>query len=387
MSIEQELKEQFEQLERETVSDSFGGDSFGGRAPAFAFKPIMKQLGTQMARLSPQPADDLKTLKGRMSPRCFKYAMECLGRFAFCIELTNLNITSTKMKTRWVSGSITKTRQGTFENYEGNFTPGEDERSAIFNECYSIFEKCINLLVNSDVHIYLINEFSDGKKRGTPYEAVFTYIDPQANLVHEANNIRLVNTDDAFWLTKARPIIQPVISRNPNDEKTKCAEKISTKCYKTDRSQTGEVQTNRAKRWECLEMDFQHATIEECWSVERKLLSDLAHFEGFPNDARQSLIQLGLFGQQDTTLCPITLEPLIFDELLGGGGHGESKFQVGHMLPLKAEGRHEGDNISWISNDGNRIQGSLNIRETRQMLIGIFERMGELGLLNDIKTA
>ena len=71
-----------------------------------------------------------------------------------------------------------------------------------------------------------------------------------------------------------------------------------------------------------------------------------------------------------------------FDAILGGGSHGESTFQVGHMLPLKNGGRHSGDNIEWISDDGNRIQGSLNISDTRTMLQGIFERMSEKGLLD-----
>ena len=132
-----------------------------------------------------------------------------------------------------------------------------------------------------------------------------------------------------------------------------------------------------------MNIDFQHASIEECWSVEKKLLSDVAHFQGFPEDAQQQLISSGLFGQQDVTVCPITLKPMIFQELLGGGGHGESRFQVGHMMPLKAGGRHVGENIEWISNDGNRIQGSLNVQETRDMLLDIFRRMDEKGLIED----
>jgi len=130
-----------------------------------------------------------------------------------------------------------------------------------------------------------------------------------------------------------------------------------------------------------LAIDFQHASIEECWSVERKLLSDLAHFDGFPIVSRQRLIDTGLFSGQNLTLCPITLKPMVFADLLGGGAHGESKFQVGHMMPLKSNGRHQGENVEWISNDGNRIQGSLNIQDTRNMLSGIFSRMKGQGLI------
>lgn len=383
MNIKQAIKQQFEVLEAETVSNSFGGVKVEGKAPTFAFKPIMHSLGSNKEHCELQLRNMLSELEEKMSDRCFKYTLECLGRFSFCIELTNLAITSTKMKTRWVTGRITKTRPGTFENYEGNFEPGQDERASSFEDCFEVMFKCLELLTNSNEHIALMESFAQTKKRGTPYESVFTYIDKMQNPVHHAGNIRLVATENASWLVRARPIIQPVLKKDFGNKDTKVIEKIATKCYKTDRSQTGEVQTNRAKRWECLNIDFQHSTIEQCWSVERKLLSDVAHFEGFPEQARQKLIDAGLFGAQTTTLCPITLKPMVFEALLGGGGHGESTFQVGHMMPLKAGGVHEGDNIEWISNDGNRIQGSLNIQDTREMLKGIFERMVEHGLIRN----
>lgn len=381
MPVQQELQQRFETLELNTVSDSFGGISIEGRAPVFAFKPIMHWLVEQANELAAPISDDLNALKDNMSRRCFKYTMECLGRFAFCIELTNLSITSTKMKTRWVPGLIIKILPGTFENYEGNFLPGEDERSSSFNECFLILCRCISLLSSSNQHHDLMNEFCNGAKRGTPYEAIFTYCDINLNPLHTVDNIRLVNVEDANWLVNARPIIRPTLRIDADGNQTKCINKIATKCYKTDRSQTGEMQTNRAKRWECLAIDFQHASIEECWSVERKLLIDLAHFEGFPDRFRQELINSELFGDQGPTLCPITLKPMVFADLLGGGVHGESKFQVGHMTPLKSGGRHQGENIEWISNDGNRIQGSLNIQDTRQMLSDIFDRMKEHGLI------
>ncbi|MEZ8288905.1 hypothetical protein [Vibrio sp. 10N.237.312.B06] len=381
MYIKDELQQKFEELERRTVSDSFGGEAIEGRAPVFAFKPIMHWAAYNHGRFEEPLSRNLDAIKNSMSAKCFKYTMECLGRFAFCIELTNLSITSTKMKTRWVLGRITKTRQGTFENFEGDFSPGQDERSSTFNECYSIFNKCIQLLANSASHRDMMDKLSDQKRSGTPYESVFTYLDQSLGAVHIASNIRLVELTDIEWLITARPLIKPSLRIDADGNKTKCVEKIATKCYKTDRSQTGEVQTNRAKRWECLNVDFQHATIEECWSVERKLLNDVAHFRGFPMVVKEKLIQSGLFGEQGYTLCPITLKPMIFEDLLGGGGHGESQFQVGHMMPLKAGGNHEGDNIEWISNDGNRIQGSLNIQETREMLAGIFERMSEKELI------
>ena len=46
MNIKQAVKQQFEDLEANTVSNSFGGQKVDGKAPTFAFKPIMHNLGT-----------------------------------------------------------------------------------------------------------------------------------------------------------------------------------------------------------------------------------------------------------------------------------------------------------------------------------------------------
>jgi hypothetical protein len=55
--------------------------------------------------------------------------------------------------------------------------------------------------------------------------------------------------------------------------------------------------------------------------------------------------------------------------------HGKASYQVGHMNPLKAgesaEFRHHRANISWITADGNRIQGHLTLKETRKLLLRI----------------
>ncbi|MFC2057611.1 hypothetical protein ACFLR6_01595 [Campylobacterota bacterium] len=382
MPIKQELKNRFETLESTTVSGSFGGGIIAGRAPIFAFKPIIMWYGDdQIDNLEEPLSSNLNELKSIMTEQGFKYTLECLGRFSFCIELTNLSITSTKMKTRWVSGRIIKTLPNSYSNYEGTFAPGVDKRSNTFDACHEIFSKCVILLKNSVQHRLIMEKLACQANRGTAYEMVFTYINPELELVHQENNIRLVHLHDIDWLVKARPIIQPTIRFDLNRKRTKINEKIATKCYKTDRSQTGEVQTNRAKRWECLVEDFQHATIEQCWSVERKLLADLSNFEGFPEDTKQLLRSAMLMGDDVPTLCPITFEPMVYVDLLGGGGHGESEFQIGHMYPLKAGGVHQGDNVEWISNNGNRIQGSLSVPETRELLKGIFTRMAAEGLI------
>ncbi|WP_291317146.1 hypothetical protein [Desulfuromonas sp.] len=368
MPFSDELRAQLEESERVSVSDSFGGPALGGRAPDFRFADIVDWIIAQDNNGAEQVHGYINRLGLRLNRAELKYVVSSLFRFSFLIELTNLGINSTKMKTRWVRGEIIKTRPNSFENYRGEFSPGHDERSVPFQECLGIFTEALRLLTTSNGHVDMLRGFSSRDSRGTPYESALTYVDNDLDPLHVAANIRLVHTADPSWLISARPIFREILTSKNRD-------KIATKCYKTDRAQTGEVQTNRAKRWECLKMDYQHATLEECWSVERRLLQDLAHFDGFPIQARQQLIQSGLFGQQVGTVCPITLLPMDFSRFQGAATHGESRFQVGHMHPLKAGGSHDGNNIAWISNDGNRIQGDLDIAEVQSLLRGIFQRM------------
>ncbi len=63
--------------------------------------------------------------------------------------------------------------------------------------------------------------------------------------------------------------------------------------------------------------------------------------------------------------------------------HGKSKFQVGHLNLLKAldidgANGHTAGNISWISENGNRIQGSLSIDEVDALLRRTYHNRPEL---------
>jgi hypothetical protein len=375
MLSKQDLRAQLEALEASTVSDSFGAPSLGGRAPDFNFSPILAAVTLNAETIDVNLSSALRRISEQGFDDVMEYIVKSAGRFAFCIELTNLKITSTKNKTRWMEAKIVKTKPGTFQNYQGWFRPSEDPRSSTFDECFELFVTALTALSKSVKHLNILRFLSTNKHRGIPYESVFTYCDFNNSRIHLANNFRLVEVKHIEWLIKARPIFHSVLRTDSTGKLTKVVEKIKTKSYKTDRSQTGEVQTNRAKRWECISLDFQHASLEECWSVERKLLEDICNFEQFPADKKIEILNLGLIASVEVSRCPITLKKLNFNDLLAGGEHGESKFQVGHLEPLKSGGRHCGSNIAWISDDGNRIQGSLSIHETQTMLKEIFSRM------------
>lgn len=67
--------------------------------------------------------------------------------------------------------------------------------------------------------------------------------------------------------------------------------------------------------------------------------------------------------------------------------HGNSNFQVGHLNPLKLDDPnslifgHTPENISWISKDGNRIQGDMSLKETRNLLIRITRNYEDEGFV------
>lgn len=365
--LQDELKRKLEEEELRTVSDSFGGTSLGGKAPSYSISSIADWLITRASEL-----EEIVPLLEKFDNQEFRYVIQCLIRFSFLIELTNLKISSTKLKTRWLAGKIIKTNPTNFTNYSGSFEPGEDQRASSFDNCFEVFKKtCI--LIKSEKNINIIKKLCNQQSRSVSYEFIIKYINLDLPSIHNKDNITVTNFQDLEWLVKVRP----VLNKNLLDNTLK---KIKTKSYKTDRAQTGEEQTNRAKRWECLKSDFQQATIEECWSVERKLYEELINFEFFPQHIITLINELGIQGfiTDDFTKCPVTLEKLSYRDFCTQSAHGESKFHVGHLTPLKRNGRHIGENIAWITNDGNRIQGDLTLEETRDLIKKIYEKYSPL---------
>lgn len=153
--------------------------------------------------------------------------------------------------------------------------------------------------------------------------------------------------------------------------------KIQVKTYLTDRVLTGTHKTNREKRWETHPASVHYAFRRDCLEIEHVLMKQLCHFSGFPANIRDQLRARQLIdGSSGDFRCPVTLEPLSFEEFeaeIHNPVQGKSSFQVGHLNPLKAQNDdprsgHTAQNISWVSANGNRIQGSLSLNETRAMI-------------------
>lgn len=379
MTFEQDLYDLLTNHEKATVSDSFGGSKLGtNKAPNFSVSTMAKELLVIVQRYSnhniSRKVKLLDEVFRNQSKGLVNFSSKFLNliqriiRFSFLIELTNLSISSTKMKTRWFPGEINKGLGNTTQKQF--FQPGNDPRSVTFDECLKIFEKVTDILTSEiqDVEFFkfLKNLLKD--KYGVPYQFIFSYADVNKDPIHTADNIKLVINPDIIWLINARPIINASLEKNLSD-------KIRVKSYLSDRSLTGKDKTNRAKRWEILPDDYQFSSLENCWSVEKKLIESLIHFENFPQEVFDQLVSKGLISSSKSiATCPVTLENFCFDAINTKSEHGKAEYQVGHLLPLKKKGIHEGQNISWQSYIGNRIQGDLSLDEVNVILDKIFEK-------------
>ena len=284
------------------------------------------------------------------------------------------------MKTRWLAGKIKMPQPDSFEPIDGTFEPGNDPRAATFDECAKIFAKACNIVcdhVDQDYSLRaVLKDLRDNSR--VPYEFPLTYLNHHHTQVHTSSNIKWVVNEDLKWLLKARGILRSASGASREAIRAIEKSKFEVKLFKTDRALTGKDKANRAKRWEVLEGDFQHSSLEDCWSAERKLTTGLVNFMGFPAALRGAFARQGLVKPDSTpTVCPVTLEALSFDDLAQtvlNTTIGVSEYQIGHLLPLKRDGRHDGDNICWQSANGNRIQGDLSIEETYQLLDQIATR-------------
>jgi len=384
MAFLDELRDLFERQERETVGNAFGGPSVTARSNYSITSIRDLILGFAPFNGTSEPERALRRAGGLFPRRTLSLVVANLVRFSYLIELTNITVGSTKMKTRWVPGLILMPQEGSFEPIRGSFEPGNDPRAATFEECTNIFAVACDTLceqVRSDHGIIgFINDLNGSRR--VPYEFPFTYKNATAEPVHTMDNICWCVNDDIRWLLKARLIIDSATGENSAALAEIKKSKIQVKIYKTDRSLTGKDKTNRAKRWEVLAGDFQHATITQCWSAERKITSDLVLFSSFPDEIKAQFISRGLISEdQEVTRCPVTFEPLDYPSLARAVlnyTHGVSDYQIGHLHPLKRGGIHDGSNVCWQSADGNRIQGPLTIEETGTLLDQIFERRTEL---------
>ncbi|MBI4327229.1 MAG: hypothetical protein HY674_18490, partial [Chloroflexi bacterium] len=213
----------------------------------------------------------------------------------------------------------------------------------------------------------------------SPHEFPLDYDSKDIVPIHCVKNLRLLREPDYLRLLKIR---QSLLDSKLNPDFQLFAhilDKVRVQSYLTDRALTGDFKTNREKRWEAHPGSPQFAFRRDCLAVELELIDQLVRFTSFPSGTIRYLQSVGLLTDvSKVARCPVTLDPLDFELLaqeVTDPTHGKSAYQVGHLNPLKAgdseEFRHHRANISWITEDGNRIQGHLTLKETRELLLRI----------------
>ncbi|MDP3001933.1 MAG: hypothetical protein Q8N38_02245 [Bacteroidales bacterium] len=318
----------------------------------------------------------LKELESHFKPSIAKHILQSITRFSFYIEpVKQPKIESTKFAVRWSE------------------TLNYDPRQCSFEDCLAIFEKLIKELLSNitvEENINLLRIISNHTL--IAYELNIDYITRiQHKSIHTIDNIGFFWGDVFNQVYSLRKYLL-----NPHNHSfigffSETYGKIAVKSFLTDRVLTGAHKTNREKRWECHPDSVHFALRKDCLAIEAKLINQICHFEGFPQELKELLTKDNVITfNDDVTRCPITLDPISFDKFhneILHPTHGKSSFQVGHLHPLKsieenAFSGHSKENISWISSEGNRIQGELSVHETRELIFRIISNYRSAGLID-----
>lgn len=347
-------------LESETAKKRFNMNS--------VFRSVVDS-GSVLEPLSRYPG-----IQAALGERTASHVLKGVLRATFLIELVKLpKVETTKFEVRWTQ-RLDRT----------------DPRHADFDECLLILDRLMTDLeeaTHSEDNRELLKLFQ--ARNLLPYEIPLDYLERRLEgRFHCSDNMSWAFDDLPRRVLKLRSfLLDPDL--NPHvDLFSDVYEKIKVKTYLTDRVLTGDHKTNREKRWETHPASVHFALRRTCLEIEHTLLIQLCRFQGFPDDLAGKLEGAALIPSPDVPFrCPITMEPLSFAQLereVLDPEHGKASFQVGHLNPLKAvsddpHSGHTADNISWISSDGNRIQGHLSLEDTHDMIRRIYANYEQFG--------
>jgi hypothetical protein len=360
------------------LEDLTGRKRFSGRAMYERANPI---LLTHKPRL-------VASMREKLGESNYRYIINGLLRNVFLIELVNDDISSTKMEVRW---TLKESRGKKQENFDQS-----DPRFCEFEGCLKILLELLKELQASieDTQITRLLELFQ-RYNMLPYDIPVDYLhspitDKSLSHIHCLKNVQWIWGEKFRKILKLREILlSPDKNRKSRLFSSILKDKIKVKTYLTDRVQTGEHKTDREKRWEVHPESVHFAFRRDCIEIEYRLIDQLCHFEGFPSDLFSLLKEEDIMVDGPATTCPVTQNPFSFVEFekeIESRVHGKSNFQVGHLNPLKlssvglASG-HTPQNISWLSADGNRIQGDLSLKETRELLERIHRNYVDQGII------
>ena len=317
----------------------------------------------------------MTSVRQKLGESNYRYVLNGLLRNVFLIELVNDNISSTKMEVRWTVKESGGKKQEKFDQ--------SDARFSTFEDCLKILLKLLKEL-QAAIEDYQIARLLKLYQRYNmlPYEIPLDYLhspitDNSLSHIHCPKNVQWIFGEKYRKTLKLREILlSPDKNTKPRLFSSILKDKIKVKTYLTDRVQTGEHKTDRDKRWEVHPESVHFAFRRDCIENEYRLIDQLYHFEGFPSDVFSLLKEEGIMVDEQVFRCPVTQNPFSFVEFekeIESRVHGKSNFQVGHLNPLKlssvglASG-HTPQNISWLSANGNRIQGDLSLKQIRELL-------------------
>lgn len=330
------------------------------RAGRFSEPSLHPQL--ENLRSLPNASKLAAKLQAFLTPAEVETVQRRLVRASFLIEPVNDDVTSTKYDVHW-SNRL-----------------GGDPRAASFDVCLAIHESLCGAVAEAVADAVYCEELKLALAWDlSPHEFPVDYESKTVSPIHTVANLRILRDTDYLRLLKIRrSLLDPKL--NPDRKLFQnLFGKILVKSYLTDRAQTGDFKTNREKRWEAHPQSPQFALRRDCFAVELELVDQLFRFQHFPSGIILYLQGTGVpIDAGKVARCPVTLDPLDFEVLaqeVADPVHGKAAYQVGHLNPLKAgagtEFRHHKKNISWITADGNRIQGHLTLKETRKLLLRI----------------
>lgn len=352
----------------------------------FSGREMYQRIHGVLTSYSPASAM-LTSIREKLGESTYQYTVTGLVRNVFLIELVNDEISSTKMEVRWAKKESRGKKQEKFDNSDPRFCP--------FKGCVEIWLKMVSELYSSVSNVGVVNLLKLYENYNLlPYEIPLDYADSPTkdkslSSIHCLKNVFWV-WDEKYQRTLR--LREMLLNSGQNNKahlfSSILKDKIKVKTYLTDRVQTGKHKTNREKRWEVHPDSVHFAFRRSCLEIEHRLISQLCHFEGFPPDIFNMLKKEKLITDLGKTFrCPVTLNSLSFagfEKEVLSPFHGKSDFPVGHLNPLKLvtddpTSGHTAENISWFSANGNRIQGSLSLKETRELIRQIWRNYEKYG--------
>jgi hypothetical protein len=187
--------------------------------------------------------------------------------------------------------------------------------------------------------------------------------------LHEAKNIG--------WLRPPTEIIAVRTFLAQKDVPGSLLNKVQLKAYSTDKQTMPPFFSNRDYRWATWVESPQFASRTDCRGVELQLLAQILEFVDAPRlsdeERRQVEHHLGRELVLNSCHCPITGDPLVykdFEEAAKNPQAGKSEYHVGHLNPLTRGGKHVKENVVWMSDAGNRIQGN----DTFDEIVALIQR-------------